>query len=302
MFSVVIPTYNRADLLRECLQSLVNQTYKAFEVLVCDDGSTDHTAEVVVDFEAQLTIRHLVRENAGGPAAPRNLGISQAKYDWICFLDSDDLWLPKKLEILEQFIRHSKCSIFCHPFAVINEYGELGAVIGKYRRSIGYTDFETLLYNGGGVVNSSLCVHKKLLSIDFLFDENPNYHGIEDFVFLLKLTYQGHKIESIPGVLGSYRVHGGNISANTLGQIVKWKYFFATEPFQNLHMNRVKALMDYLTIRNDHTLSNLERMRLFGQLAFFSAGVWSIKIKSAAYSIRHMLAWIRENFSGAKSE
>lgn len=294
-YSVVIPTYNRADLLKECLQSLAEQTFKSFEVLVCDDGSTDNTAEVVMSFQGQLDIKHLVQENAGGPASPRNLGIKHAKYDWICFLDSDDLWSPKKLEILKSEIERSQLKIFCHPFAVIDEKGKLGRVIGKYRRSFGYTDFETLVYNGGGVVNSSICIHKALLTEDNLFNENRSYHGIEDFIFLLNLTYQGHEIHSFSIVLGSYRVHEGNISANTLGQIVKWKHFFGTVPFQNVNMKRVNVLIEYLSTKNSHLITSFEKIRLFGRLAFFSNGTIDIKVKSAALTCNYIYVWIKQS-------
>jgi len=301
-YSVVIPTYNRADLLKECLQSLAEQTFKSFEVLVCDDGSTDNTAEVVISFQGQLDIRHLVQENAGGPATPRNLGIKHAKYDWICFLDSDDLWHREKLEILNNEIKQSQKRIFCHPFTVIDEKGKVGRVIGKYRRSFGYTDFETLVYNGGGVVNSSICIDKALLAEDYFFNENRSYHGIEDFIFLLNLTYQGHEIHSFFKVLGSYRLHEGNISANTQGQIVKWKHFFDTEPFQAVHMGRVHALMDYLSIRNNTSLSNWERLLSFGKLSFFSPATLTIKIKSVIFSVRFMLAWFKDVFGNTKDE
>lgn len=300
MFSVVIPTYNREDLLKECLQSLSNQSFKAFEVLVCDDGSTDNTAEVVKSFLGQLDVRHLVQENSGGPAAPRNLGIAHAKHDWICFLDSDDFWSSKKLEVLKSAIERSQRKIFCHAFAVIDANGMMGSVIGKYRRSLGYNDFETLIYNGGGVVNSSICVHRALLTRDYLFNENPRYHGIEDFIFLLNLTYKGHEIHTIPNVLGFYRVHGGNISANTQGQLVKWKHFFETVPFQQVNMQRVNALMEYLAIRNNSSLSNYERINLFSKLTIFSPAILGIKVKSAVLSFKYLIALIKEFFASDK--
>lgn len=300
MFSVVIPTYNRADLLSECLKSLCDQSFKAFEVLVCDDGSTDNTVEVLKSFQGLLEVRHVVQENSGGPAAPRNLGIAHAKHDWICFLDSDDLWSPKKLEVLKSVIERSQCKIFCHPFAVIDANGMVGRVIGKYRRSFGYNDFETLLYNGGGVVNSSICGHKALLTDDCLFNENPKYHGIEDFIFLLNLTNKGFEIFTIPIVLGFYRVHGGNISASTPGQLVKWKHFFETVPFQQVNMGRVNALMDYLSVRNNSSLSNSQRIFLFSKLTFFSPAILNIKIKSAVLFCSYLIIWLKEFFTSDK--
>lgn len=300
MFSVVIPTYNRADLLKECLQSLAEQTFQSFEVLVCDDGSTDNTAEVVMSFQGQLEVGLLVQENTGGPASPRNLGIKHAKYDWICFLDSDDFWSPKKLEILKSEIERSQLKIFCHPFVVIDENGKLGNVIGRYRRSLGYNDFESLVYNGGGVVNSSICVHKALLTNDYLFNENTKYHGIEDFIFLLNLTFKGYEIHTISNLLGFYRVHGENISSNTPSQLIKLKHYFETMPFQDVNIGRVNSLMDYLSIRNNSSLSNSERINLFSKLTFFSPVILRLRIKSAVLLFRYVIAMIKEFSAGDK--
>lgn len=100
-FSIVIPTYNRMNDLIRCLSSLQNQTYKNFEVIVCDDGSTDNTFDVIKQFESTLSIKYLYEQNWGGPAHPRNVGVSYAKGKWICFLDSDDLFLPERMEIIK---------------------------------------------------------------------------------------------------------------------------------------------------------------------------------------------------------
>src|SRR6266545_511842 len=96
-FSVVIPTYNRAEKLRRALESLLHQSYGDFEVLVCDDGSTDGTREVVSAYAGELQISYLWEENWGGPARPRNRGIAAAQGKWVCFLDADDWWHPDKL-------------------------------------------------------------------------------------------------------------------------------------------------------------------------------------------------------------
>lgn len=95
--TVVITTYNRAHLIGRSIQSVLNQTYQDFELIVVDDASTDNTREVVESFKSSLIryVRHA--ENKGGNAA-RNTGIREAKGEYIAFLDSDDEWLPKKLE------------------------------------------------------------------------------------------------------------------------------------------------------------------------------------------------------------
>src|SRR5262245_8218338 len=97
--SVVIPTYNRARDLRRCLDSLVAQSFRDFEVLVCDDGSTDDTATVAAAFEARLDLTYHWAENFGGPARPRNTGLNRARGAYVAFLDSDDWWAPRKLQM-----------------------------------------------------------------------------------------------------------------------------------------------------------------------------------------------------------
>ena len=98
IFSVVIPTYNRASKIRRAVESVLAQSYENFEILVMDDGSTDNTAEVVASF-ADPRITYRWDKNFGGPARPRNRGIALAKGEWICFLDADDWWTVDKLQI-----------------------------------------------------------------------------------------------------------------------------------------------------------------------------------------------------------
>ena len=99
LVSVVIPVFNRAWQLQRALSSLQDQTYKNFEVIVSDDGSTEDIAAVVEEFRGTLNICLLKAENFGGPARPRNLGIQNAKGNWIAFLDCDDYWYKNKLEL-----------------------------------------------------------------------------------------------------------------------------------------------------------------------------------------------------------
>jgi len=85
MFSIIIPTYNRAERLKIALESIFNQTFQDFEVLVCDDGSTDHTKDVVQLFVDKLDLTYIWEENWGGPARPRNNGIKKEKANGCAF-------------------------------------------------------------------------------------------------------------------------------------------------------------------------------------------------------------------------
>lgn len=95
--SVIIPTYNRANTIGYCLDSVANQTYKNIEIIVVDDCSTDGTVGIVKKYP-DVRVRCIVLENNGGAQRARNRGIQEAKGEWIAFQDSDDEWMPEKLE------------------------------------------------------------------------------------------------------------------------------------------------------------------------------------------------------------
>ncbi len=109
--SVVIPTHNRVTWLPEAVESVLGQTYRDIELIVVDDASSDDTAELVQS--RWPTVRYLRLDERRGPSAARNAGLHAAASEWIAFLDSDDLWLPRKLErqlgALERTGRYRVC-------------------------------------------------------------------------------------------------------------------------------------------------------------------------------------------------
>ena len=98
MVSIVVPTYNREKELGRAIHSILQQTYVKYEIIIVDDGSTDHTMDAVQQFEDDR-IRYIRLEQNQGAGHARNVGIQEARYDYIAFLDSDDEWLPDKLRI-----------------------------------------------------------------------------------------------------------------------------------------------------------------------------------------------------------
>ncbi|MBE7445024.1 MAG: glycosyltransferase family 2 protein [Planctomycetia bacterium] len=126
LVSVVIPTYNREHTIVRAIQSVLNQTYKTLEILIIDDNSTDNTEKVIQGFkdDRMKYLRHTC--NMGGSAA-RNSGIRIAKGEYIAFLDSDDEWLPEKIEKqLNIFFKSDDTvGVVYTGFYVVNEYGEI---------------------------------------------------------------------------------------------------------------------------------------------------------------------------------
>ena len=113
--TVIIPTYNRADLLGKALESVLSQSLSAAEIIVVDDGSTDDTAQVLerIADSSRVPVIYL-KENNRGPAAARNSGIIKARHQFIAFLDSDDLWHKKKLEIQSGALHESPDHLISH--------------------------------------------------------------------------------------------------------------------------------------------------------------------------------------------
>lgn len=98
LISVIMPSYNTASYIAETVQSVLAQTYQNWELIIVDDCSTDDTDEVIKPFLADGRIRYFKNEKNSGAAVSRNRALREAKGKWIAFLDSDDLWLPEKLE------------------------------------------------------------------------------------------------------------------------------------------------------------------------------------------------------------
>lgn len=106
MVSIIIPTYNRADKIGTSIESVLAQTYPHFELIIVDDGSTDHTHQIVKAYQDERIRYYRQAENAG-QAKARNYGIKMAQYEYLAFEDSDDLWLPQKLERQMKVFEHA---------------------------------------------------------------------------------------------------------------------------------------------------------------------------------------------------
>ena len=109
LISVIIPTFNRWPLVGEAVESVLGQSVSDFELIVVDDGSTDGTAKELARFGSRL---HFFATPRGGVAAARNFGVSRARGRYLAFLDSDDLWRPRKLEVQTSYLeQHSEVQV-----------------------------------------------------------------------------------------------------------------------------------------------------------------------------------------------
>ncbi|MDY0131475.1 MAG: glycosyltransferase family 2 protein [Desulforegulaceae bacterium] len=111
--SVIIPVYNRAWCIHQAIDSVLDQTYKNIELIIVDDGSDDETGDILKNYEKNHGIVKVLFQENKGVSAARNFGIKNSRGDFIAFLDSDDFWEPKKLEIQVDYFIENKTAIVC---------------------------------------------------------------------------------------------------------------------------------------------------------------------------------------------
>ncbi len=165
--SVIIPNYNRAHIISRALDSVLSQSLPAMEIIVVDDGSTDHSRQFIKDKYAHA--RLLCQENKGVSAA-RNLGIKQAKGEWIGLLDSDDAWLPEKLELQYQALMNNKKFKIIHTNETWIRDGKAVKQMEKHRKYGGFI-FQRCLPLCA-ISPSSILLHQDIFKDVGLFNED----------------------------------------------------------------------------------------------------------------------------------
>jgi glycosyltransferase involved in cell wall biosynthesis len=226
-FSVVIPAYNRAELLRASLESALAQTFADFEVLVVDDGSTDDTGSVAAGYGERV---RFFRQPNRGPGAARNLGISLARGEFIAFLDSDDLWFPWTLQNFRQLAKQdSKPGFMIGSLTNFCEVADLSSVReaetvfrehSDYLAAAQSPDFELLTC-------SSVCVRRnELLRTQGFASRNMN--GEDSDLWLRLGLVSPFAVIQTPPACG-YRRHPVSAVANTEKTCSGMRHLIETE-------------------------------------------------------------------------
>jgi glycosyltransferase involved in cell wall biosynthesis len=210
--SVVIPTYNRGHLIERTIKSVFAQTYDRWDIIVVDDGSEDNTAEVVSRLSDRVT--YIRRGHSGLPAVARNAGIRSARGEYIAFLDSDDLWIPEKLEIQVNALKqHPIAGIACADAYVKDECQQQNGgnrtiwdgnipPSGAVFRSLFQRNF---------VHTSTAMVRRECFDTVGYFDESTIYRAVEDYHLWLRIAAK-YEVVSLQQTLIYYSHHKGRIS------------------------------------------------------------------------------------------
>lgn len=181
MISVVIPLYNKEKSVAKSLQSVLSQSYKDFEVVIVDDGSTDASVSIVESMRDSRV--RLIRQENGGPSKARNTGVENAKGEWILFLDADDELLNGALECFSQMINeHTGVDMFLGEVIINNGNAEYSGV--KYKEGFVSNPFKAYVF-GRLYQCSGTTVYRKCIVQKYPFDERVRRY--EDLQRIFKL-------------------------------------------------------------------------------------------------------------------
>ncbi len=203
--SVVIPAYNAAKFIARALASVQAQTVMPSEIIVVDDGSTDHTAMVVAALPGNV---RLIRQANAGPAAARNHGAKLAEGDWIALLDADDAWLPTKLECQSQYTNDNEIGII-HALTCEDVHKPFPKPI----------DFPAI-WQKNWLVTSSVLIRRTAFEAVGRFDEDRSLISVEDYNLWLRMTHAGWKIATVAEPLVEYTPAPDSLS----GQIERFAH------------------------------------------------------------------------------
>lgn len=210
MISVIIPTYNRGKTLPRAIDSVLNQTHSDFELIIVDDGSKDDTENIVKNIKDHR-ITYLKHEvNSGGPARPKNTGIKKSKGNYIAFLDSDDEWMPEKLEKqLKKFNDGSDnlAIVGCDVLDINQENGRES--VYTIPRSSKDKSLRMILKKCFIHSTSSVLIKARLLNKVGNFDEKMEVS--EDWDLWIRIL-KSYSFDFVPEPLFMYYIHDDNIS------------------------------------------------------------------------------------------
>lgn len=223
--TVVMPIYNAYEFLRLAIESVVSQTLSEIEIICIDDGSTDHSVEIVKEYQRTDGRIRIIAENNAGPALARNNGIKRARGEYIAFFDADDFYEPTFLEALYTIAERDNLDIAISRYDIYNnrrqrfeeviedDYRKIykpGVVTGKNEHP------DTILMSTVG------SAWNKLFRTSFIIDKGitflPDVKMYEDVYFTVTAMSLAERIEKIDAVLMHHRIHSEQSRAKTFGK------------------------------------------------------------------------------------
>ena len=242
--AVIIPAYNAAAFLRDCLDSVLEQTLPAREIVVIDDGSTDATVNVAATFGP--AVRVVSQPNAGAAAA-RNRGGRETTSAWLAFLDADDLWIGRKLELQSTAQLSSQAELVYSDRYNIGEHA-LPERQSRLKVLPEGEIFSALLLDGNMITTSSVLMSRRAFEELGGFCEDPALLPAEDYDLWLRFASERH-VACVSEPLVKYRLHAAGVSRDP----------------QKMNRARLLAVQRASTLRRFSSLTLRERRLILSQ-------------------------------------
>lgn len=223
LVSIITPLYNAKDYIMDTADSVLSQTITDFEWIIINDCSTDNSLEIVQELsERDVRIKVITLEKNSGPIVARNSGLKVAKGQYIAFVDSDDIWLPKKLEEQIKVLREKKAPLSYTCYKKIDSQGELkNNRLMMVPESVSYRD--TL--KSDSIVASSAIYDTNITGRIYQSDESPI--GKDDFDFFLSILKKHGNAVGVQKDLVRLRIHGDSLTGNKMVAAKKqWLFYY----------------------------------------------------------------------------
>ena len=284
--SIILTTFNGATrgFLEEAIESVLYQTYKDFELLIIDDGSTDNTQEFCENFLDDTRIKYFFKEN-GGISSARNKGIQESVGDYVCFIDDDDVWLSEKLEKQIKFFENCKDPKIGIVHTWVTCIDGKGENIGGYSYET-HGDIRDVLFEKN-VINatSSVMIKKNVFDKSGIFKEHMMQ--VEDYELWLRIAKCFH-IYSVNEPLIKYRIH--NINKRPQGTTKDFIYsrlafHYALEGESETKSNKIYCQLCKNFAEHQFSLKNYSEFRKYCRLSrvYGSIGV--------SFRLRYLLSY-----------
>ncbi len=218
LVSIITPTFNSEKYIVETIQSVINQTYTNWELIIIDDASTDTTLQIIEELKAKENRIKIFKfpSNVGAGIA-RNKGIEIAKGDFIAFLDADDLWKSNKLEKQLMFMKEKNVTVSYSSYSLIDEKGK---ALNKVINALPYLD-KRKITKANYIGNLTGMYHAKVLGKIYM----PTIRKRQDWGLWLRCIERASKAYGMLEVLAVYRVRKNSISSNKIN-LLKYNYLF----------------------------------------------------------------------------
>ena len=284
-FSIVMPNYNSLFLER-AIKSVIDQTFNIWELIVIDNYSENFPDKLLEKFNDNR-INFYKFKNNNNIAKSRNYGITKAKYDWIAFLDSDDVWDPKKLLEVKKVLESNNADLIYHAMYYLPKpFGLMKKKIFNLSNYIYEPIFDSLIKNGNGIANSSVVVKKeKLINIDLISEKNEKYSW-EDFDCWLRLAFKKNKFYFINKALGYIWTGSGRVSNDE-------QLYINSKNFVKIYKNSIRDIFGNTNIR-PIWISNIYANYFFKKREYLKSFYFSKKItkKSFKLKIKYIISYL----------